>query len=331
MVADVEGGAGIRAWCRRLLGAEPVEELFRTGHLSMVMGLRLADARQVVIKARPAVERVAGCVAVQRALALAGFPCPRPLAGPDRLGGLLVTAEELVAGGERLADQADAATLFAGLLAELVQLAPPVSALPPLGPSPPWVGWDRQGARLWPEADDLDVDLNRHPGPDWLDETAARVRTRLAGVRLAAVVGHGDWESQNIRWRGRRPWVVHDWDSVVAQPEAAIVGQAAAVWPAAGGPGEAASVEQTEQFLAAYAQARGRAWTCTERQVSWAAGLWVRCFNAKKDAVVEGGPQLDRRCERWLSGRRRGGRGRSRGGDPCRRRRSAAGSPSRSS
>jgi hypothetical protein len=67
-----------------------------------------------------------------------------------------------------------------------------------------------------------------------------------------------------------------------------------AVWPAAGGPGEAASVAQTERFLAAYAQARGRPWTRTEREVASAAGLWVHCFNAKKDAVVEGGPQLDR-------------------------------------
>jgi len=295
-VAGVEGGAWVRAWCRQQLGAEPLEELFRTGHLSMVVGLRLANDRQVVIKARPApsLERLAGCVAVQQALALAGFPCPRPLAGPHRLGRLLVTAEELVAGGERLAEKADAAARFAGLLAELVRLAPPPSAVPPLGPSPPWVGWDRQGTGLWPEADDLDADLNRHLGPGWLDEAAARVRARLAGVRLAAVVGHGDWESQNIRWRGRRPWVVHDWDSVVAQPEAAIAGQAAAVWPAAGGPGEAASVAQTEQFLGAYAQARGRPWTRTEHEVAWAAGLWVRCFNAKKDAVVGGGPQLDR-------------------------------------
>jgi hypothetical protein len=276
------------------LGAEPVGELFRAGHLSLVVGLRLADQRRVVIKARPAAKRLAGCVAVQQALALAGFPCPRPLAGPDRLDGLLVTAEELVAGGQQLGGQADAAGLFAGLLAELVRLAPPPRAVPPLLPSPPWVGWDRQGARLWPEADDLTVDLNRHRGPGWLDQTAARVRARLAGLRLPAVVGHGDWESQNLRWRGRRPLVVHDWDSVVAQPEATVAGQAAAVWPAAGGPGQAASIGQTEQFLAAYAQARGRGWTRTEGEVAWAAGLWVRCFNAKKDAVLGGGPQLDR-------------------------------------
>jgi hypothetical protein len=220
---DVAGSAGVRAWCQQQLGAEPVEELFRTGHLSMVVGLRLANNRQVVIKARPPLERVAGCVAVHPALARAGFPCPRPLAAPHQLDGLLLTAEELLAGGQRLADQADAAALFAGLLAALVRLAPPPWAVPPLTPSPPWVGWDRQGSRLWSEADDLAADRNRHLGPDWLDEAAARVRARLAAVRLAAVAGHGEWESQNIRWHGRHPLVMHDWDSVVAQPEAATL------------------------------------------------------------------------------------------------------------
>ena len=87
---------------------------------------------------------------------------------------------------------------------------------------------------------------------------------------------------------------MHDWDSVIAQPEAAVVGLAAAVWPAAGAPGEAATVEQTEDFIVAYQRAAGRQWTEPEIRDAWAAGLWVRLFNAKKDAADGGGPQLDR-------------------------------------
>jgi hypothetical protein len=294
MTTDDPADPAVGAWCRERLGAAPAAVLFTAGHLSVVTGLRLTDGRGVVVKVRPWASRVRGCVAVQRALAEAGFPCPRPLVGPEALDGRLVTAEQYLPGGAPLGDGPDSAGLFAGLLAELVRLAPPVDSVPSLAPSPPWVGWDRAGPRLWPEADDRDQDLNQHPGPGWLDRVAVRVRARLAGTALPAVVGHGDWESQNLRWRGRRPWAVHDWDSVVAQPEAAVAGQAAAVWPAAGGPGEAATVEQTEQFLAAYADARGLPWTEAEREVCWAAGLWVRAFNAKKDAVVGGGPQLDR-------------------------------------
>jgi aminoglycoside phosphotransferase (APT) family kinase protein len=117
---------------------------------------------------------------------------------------------------------------------------------------------------------------------------------RLSASAAPACVGHGDWESQNIRWSGGQPLAVHDWDSVIAQPEAAIVGLAAAVWPVAGAPGEAASVAQSAEFIVGYQQAAGRQWTGHEVQDAWAAGLWVRLFNAKKDAAADGGPQLDR-------------------------------------
>ena len=51
---------GLAAWCRRWLGAEPVAVLFRAGYLSEVTGLRLADGREVVVKARPPAARMAG-------------------------------------------------------------------------------------------------------------------------------------------------------------------------------------------------------------------------------------------------------------------------------
>jgi len=180
------------------------------------------------------------------------------------------------------------------LLAELVRLAPDPAAVPTLRPSPAWAAWDHDHPGLWPPPDDLDGDLDDHPGPSWLDRVAAAVRARLAGLRLPPVVGHADWESQNLRWHDGRPLVVHDWDSAVAQPEPVVAGLAAAVWPATGAPGEAATVEQTDQFLAAYEQARGRPWTLAERQACWAAGLWVRAFNAKKQHMAGGGPDLDR-------------------------------------
>jgi hypothetical protein len=250
----------------------------------------------VVVKARPPAPRLAGCVAVQAALAEAGFPCPRrPLAGPAPLGQLAVSAEELVGGGELLGPGPGAAGRFARLLAELVRLAPDPAAVPTLAPDPPWAAFDHPGSGLWPPPDDRDADLDDHPGPAWLDRVAAGARARLAGLRLPPpVVGHADWESQNLRWSGGRPLAVHDWDSAVAQPEAVVAGLAAAVWPAAGGPGDAASVEQTRLFLDAYERARGRSWSPAERQACWAAGLWVRAFNAKKQRLDGGGPQLDR-------------------------------------
>jgi hypothetical protein len=81
----------------------------------------------------------------------------------------------------------------------------------------------------------------------------------MSACREPLRIGHGDWESQNFRWAGERVVAVHDWDSVIAQPEVAIAGLAAAVWPAAGEPGQAATVEQSAGFITCYQAAAGAA------------------------------------------------------------------------
>ncbi|KOV88453.1 hypothetical protein ADL02_16775 [Streptomyces sp. NRRL WC-3723] len=274
------------------MGSPPAQTLFERAHLSTVMGLRLADGREVVVKARPLTPRLAGCLEVQRRMHQAGFPCPEPLAGPEPVGGqgplrgLVVTAEALVPGGTVLPPHPDAPELFAEALARLMAAAPSVADVPSLAPAPPWNGWDHDDPRPWPWPDDMDVDLNDHPGPGRLDETARRVRTRLRRAALPEVVGHGDFESQNIRWNGDRLHAVHDWDSAVARPEAAIAGLAAAVFPAGGPEDRPATVAETERFLDGYARARRRPWTREESEVAWAAGLWVLAFNAKKASVA---------------------------------------------
>src|SRR5258708_5711169 len=110
----------------------------------------------------------------------------------------------------------------------------------------------------------------------------------MGACREPLRIGHGDRESQNIRWTGDRVLAVHDWDSVIAQREVAIAGLAAAVWPAAGEPGQAATVEQSADFLTCCQAAAGARWTGPQVQHAWAAGLGVRLFNAKKDAAAGG-------------------------------------------
>ena len=276
----------LAAWCAHWLGAKPTRMLFEVAHLSIVAGLQLADGRTVVVKARPPADRIQACVLVQRHLWAAGFPCPKPLAGPHPLGPLTATAEALVPGGSRLEPGADSPRLFAEALAALVRLAPPVTAIPTLDPPPAWVCWDHDQPGTWPLPEDRDDDLNRHPGPAWLEEVGRRVRCRLAQCYQPPVVGHVDWEEPNLRWLDRRLHVVHDWDSVVSRSEAAIAGVAAAVYPAFGGPGTA-TLEESEAFLQAYEEVRGQPWSVDEWQIGWAAGLWIRAYNAKK-ATLEG-------------------------------------------
>lgn len=282
---------GMSAWCERHLGAPVAERLFERVHLSAAIGVRLHDGRQVVVKTRPYAGRLVACHQVQHDLHRAGFPCPRPLVAPTPLDGMTATAEEFVPGGSMMTNRGDMAELFAAALACLVSLAPAVGTIGTLEPAPAWVGWDHDDERPWPRPDDLDADLNEHPAPAWLTEAAQRIRVRLARSRLPYVVGHGDFESQNLRWDGSRLHVVHDWDSVVSRPEAAVAGAAAVVFRTTGASGEHTRVEDTDRFLTAYEAACGRNWTLEERQVAWASGVWVLAFNAKKESIRSpGGP-----------------------------------------
>jgi hypothetical protein len=79
--------------------------------------------------------------------------------------------------------------------------------------------------------------------------------------------------------------IVHDWDSVIIDSEAAMVGFAAAVFPTTQA-GDEAAVEESEAFLAAYQSASGRRFSRDERETGWAAGVWVRAFDTKKQHAV---------------------------------------------
>ena len=281
-------------WCQNHLGARPAAELFTTGHLSLVMGLRLSDGQDVVIKARPPARRLSGCFVAQDVLHARGFPCPQPLVAPAPLGALSATAERHVPGGEPLAAAPHTTELYASALARLLACAPAPTELPSVEPAPPWAAWDHGEPGVWPVPDDRHADLNAHPGPRWLDDLGRRVRARLANATAPDVIGHVDWEAHNLRWIGEQLHAVHDWDSIAARPEATIVGLAAAVHTASGEPLTEATDDQIDGFLTAYGQARSHALTIDERELAWAAGLWVRAFNAKKDSLDGDGPSLNR-------------------------------------
>jgi hypothetical protein len=286
MVGDEVDEAELSAWCARHLGSESVETLFSAGNLSRVFGLRLRDGRTVVVKVRPAESRLVGCTEVQRHLWQAGFPCPQPLAGPLPWAATryAVSAENFISGGAPYpaAEGAARAEAFACLLARMIALAPAPNEVSDLAPPPAWIHWDHPYAGVWPPPDDRDVDLNRLPDTAWLDDLGRAARVRLAATRTAApVIGHCDWESHNLEFREGEPWAVHDWDSVVCAAETVIVGVAAAMWPAGAG-SVGADIEQSEQFLDAYQTARGYAFSPQRLEEAWAAGVWIRTFNAKK-------------------------------------------------
>jgi Ser/Thr protein kinase RdoA (MazF antagonist) len=273
----VVDAASLAAWCEVHLGSPAAGELFRTGHLACVIGARLADGREVVVKVRPAAPRTVACIEVQRRLFESGYPCPRPLAGPAPLGEYEATAESYVSGEVMLPASGRAAEPFAAALARLVALAPSPEEVPSLAPNPPWTAWNHDQGGLWPWPDDLvDLDLNEVDGPGWIEAAGQAARQRLREGDDRAVIGHGDWFTDNLRWRGNRLLVAYDWDSLIADSEPVIAGLAAAIYPAL------ATVTETRDFLAAYAAGRGGSFSPGELERCWAAGVWTRAFDAKK-------------------------------------------------
>jgi Phosphotransferase enzyme family len=281
---DAVDSVALAQWCVAHLGSRPAETLFRSGHLSVVIGLRLTDGREVVVKVRPDSPRLAACVAVQRRMFEAGYPCPEPLTGAERLGDRTAAAEVYVPGGESLPSGKDASAAYAEAFARLMELAPSPREVSTLNPPPSWVDWN-QWERLWPQPEGTEVDLDDITGAEWIDEAGRRARERLRKDESEAVVGHCDWLAANMRWNEGELLVVHDWDSVVVESEAVLVGCAAALHSTVSAD-ELATCAETERFLAAYCRARGRDFSADESERAWAAGVWTRAYDAKYQHAV---------------------------------------------
>lgn len=276
-------------WCRDTLGA-PIQDLFfHRSEMSLVLGLRLSDGREVAVKARPDEDgRAHACVAAQAQLADRGCPCARPLSRVTAVAGLCVHAEQWRPGGDILrSDAAPAARRAARLFGALMEELTRVNAYPPL-PNPAWLRWDHGGAGPWPAMELVD---RRDPSlvPAFVIETAQRATRRLRRCKLPNVLGHGDFEAQNIRWRGQAPWVVHDWDSLCWLPEAALAGAAAGAFASTEVP-TLAPIDSSTAFIQEYQRTRGRAFAADEVEVAWAASLWPAAHNARAQALFSRPP-----------------------------------------
>jgi hypothetical protein len=281
MATSQEVPTDLDAWCLLHLGSAPAESLFGSRRISDVRAVRLGDGREVVIKVRPPAERLSACVFVQRYANERGFPCPEPLAGPAPLGDVLATAETYMPDGDELEPRGAGAEYGVGL-AWLVSLVPASVVSTTLEPVPYWMNWDHSLEGTW--SPDPNVDLNSRQGPDWLDHAGLVARERLKTAdALPEAIGHGDWESQNLRWRGRELYVAHDWDSVVRRPEALVAGMTSLIFTSTREkPNQAATIEDSEVFLESYQTARDRRFSRDETELAWAAGLWLGAWKAKK-------------------------------------------------
>ncbi len=143
--------------------------------------------------------------------------------------------------------------------------------------------WDHTDSGVWPAIDCLDS-RDQSVVPSCVVDAAERTRRRILAASLPCVLGHADFEAQNLRWHGQQVWAVHDWDSLAWQPEAACAGAASGSF-ASDGPPMLAPIESSEAFLVAYQDIRGRLFTAVEQENAWAASLWMAADNAREEAL----------------------------------------------
>ena len=123
-------------WCELHLGARLDAVLFETGFSARVLGVRLRDSNEVVLKLRPYANRLLGTAAVHEYLWDAGFPCPQLLVRPMPLGQFWISAEAIVRGGHVLTDDEDAPEVYASAFTDLVARAPLADRMPELNHPP---------------------------------------------------------------------------------------------------------------------------------------------------------------------------------------------------
>ena len=239
-----------------------------------LLGLRLRDGSRVALKVhlQREVEWLEAVQRVQAHLFERGFPCPRPLGVHGR-----ATLEQWHDEGDYLdAHAPPVRRVMAKQLAELFRLTHellPLAGMEPYLPSP--------DGPLWPAPHNVLFDFEATTrGAEWIDEIAQAAKL-LRDTRVGdLVIGHGDWTVKHFRFRGLRPIVIYDWDSLNADFETIFVGNTAAtftysehlpvdIWPTVG---------ESNAFLADYENARGRPFTMEERAATRAASVYSRAY-----------------------------------------------------
>ena len=268
--------------------------------VGIVAGLELADGRAVVAKVHRAdllpVEAHAARAGVQSAMADAGVPAPRPLAGPVVLGTGWLLVEELRAGAT--ADGYDPTVRRS--MAEALQRF--VAAGRPLVGRPWVVPWLAEPVvdDLWHRPHDLRFDFPAtRAGAEWIDDAARPARALLEATTIPPVLGHLDWRVQNLGFAGAEVVAIYDWDAVAAIPEAALVGSASAIHPIDWRhhrPDPLPTLDELDGFVADYEAARGAPFDAAECEVLAAAQRWVVAYGARcmhSDDVLRIFPDID--------------------------------------
>lgn len=299
--ADPESAAGyLETFAEGALGTAVGDGLFYGSSAGCVAGVLLDDGRRVVIKAYQqqwGMTFLAAVRRVQEHLVEAGFPCPRPILGPQPAGPALATVEDLVPdpGMKTLTTDAEMAA-SAGGLARQVALCRGLTE-PALRDDHPLRA---PAAGLYPQPHNPIFDFSlRDDDAHWIDELAVTAKSALGDASdRSSTVAHTDWSARNVRIEEGRLLVAYDWDSLSVVSEPVAVGQAAATWRSTGEASDpiAPGPDEVRAYLSVYETTAGRRYTTSENRLAMAAALWVLAYTARCEHALEAatGKQVER-------------------------------------
>ncbi len=277
--------ARLHELCLATLRSAPRKVIFYAASVGVVAGLELEDHRRVVVKAhQPSVPRahlqeiVRLRAIVESKLGLA----PKVLAGPLPFGSGEAIVEQLVDRGViRDGHEPTVRRELARSLHALVECLLPAYETAALGPHPLL---DAARKELWPKPHSklFDFDATTR-GAEYIDDVAAEARARMAPAGRA-VIGHGDWRAEHVRFEGDAAAVAFDWDGLCKTREPALVGATAHMFCAdwsKNGHRQAPTLAEARAFVDDYEAARGSAFSRDERSLCAAAFAYSVAYTCR--------------------------------------------------
>lgn len=281
-----EIAALLEHFCEAELGARVAGARFYRVSAGCVAGLDLDDGRAVVLKAQQGGRReeyLAACVEYRTMLAGEGFPCPRPIGGPRRVGPAWILAEELTeAGTPGDAHAPPIRRAITGALARLERLSERFPAPERFGRA--WYTGLPEG-RVFPRPHSpaFDFDSTRD-GAEWIERLAAEARARRGAASGDRAVGHFDFRVEHLRFDGARVVASYDWDSLHNELVPVWIGSLAPHFTADWQREDvvrAPTLDEMRAFVADFEASRARPFSADERRTLAAAAVYGMAYTAR--------------------------------------------------
>lgn len=275
---------------RKINLSSPESCLFRAYSVGVVLGLKLESGEKVGAKVHPVSRRRDFLEAVTEAqshLAATGFPAPRPIAPVITFGDRLMTIEEWRDEGELRDPHIPAVrATMADYLYRTADALSSFSEDPRLENPLQW----HEPERLWPVPHNVLFDFERFAqAGDWID-SIARVAKPVATLKGGPLAGHMDWSAKHFRFTGDNVSAIYDWDSLAAESETTIVGNAAATFTYQ----EELDIERAPStadilgFVADYEKARGSPFDEEETRAVCAQAIYLLAYGARCEVSYVG-------------------------------------------